>query len=209
MDSPIGVGRMPIGQWYELGTSESRKPEIGTSEACTKAYSLPVTADGSCGGAPTDGSLCASAGDLTLLVHRAAQGLRCVIDRACRQEGLTDGRDWLVLTALDDGVRRTQLELARLLGIDKTTLTAVLDRLERDGHVIRTPDPNDRRARIPTSTDAGRRAWAAVARTRDDVERALLQDRTEQQLAEVRELLARLAEAGRTTAEPLAGAATT
>lgn len=142
-----------------------------------------------------DADPCASATDLTLLVHRAAHGLRCVIDRAARDEGLTDGRDWLVLTALGDGVRRTQLELARMLGIDKTTLTAVLDRLERDGLLIRRADPADRRARIPTSTEAGRRAWAAVATTRDEVERALLHDRTAEQVAELRELLARFADA--------------
>lgn len=139
----------------------------------------------------------ARAGDLTLLVHRAAQGLRCVIDRACRDQGLTDVRDWLVLTMLGDGVRRTQLELARLLAIDKTTLTAVLDRLERDGLVVRTPDPADRRARIPATTEAGRRAWSAIACTRDRVEATMLHDRSPEQVAEIRSLLLRLADAGR------------
>lgn len=155
---------------------------------------------------PPDESVCGA--DLTLLVHRAAQGLRCVIDRACRDEGLTDTRDWLVLTALNDDVRRTQLELARLLGIDKTTLTAVLDRLERAGLVVRRADPADRRARIPESTSAGRRTWAAVARTRDDVERALLQGRSEEQVAEIRDLLARFAEAGKATGDRVAQTAT-
>lgn len=144
---------------------------------------------------PAQGEACSS--DITLLVHRAWQGLRCVIDKACRDEGLTDGRDWLVLTALGDGVRRTQLELARLIGLDKTTLTAILDRLERDRLLVRTPAPDDRRARIPTSTDAGRRVWAAVARTRDDVEKAMLHDRTPEQVTEIRAILSRLAEAGR------------
>lgn len=152
-------------------------------------------------------SPCAGAGDLTLLVHRAAQGLRCVIDRACRDQGLTDGRDWLVLTALRDDLRRTQLELARMLGIDKTTLTALLDRLERDGLVVRRADPADRRARIPALTEEGRRAWTAVARTRDDVERALLHDRTDEQMTQVRDLLGRLAEAGHVTSAGVAQAA--
>lgn len=153
-----------------------------------------MTPDSSCP-VPADGTLCSD--DLTLLVHRAATGLRAVIDRACRAEGLTDGRDWLVLTAVGDGVRRTQLELARLLGIDKTTLTAILDRLERDGHVVRTPDPGDRRARIPASTDKGRAAWAAVACTRDAVERDLLHDLSPDRVIELRALLSRIAEAGR------------
>ena len=149
-----------------------------------------------CAGAADEQS-CASSrsGDLTLLVHRAAQGLRCVLDRASRDHGLTDGRDWLVLTALSDGARRTQLELARLLGIDKTTLTAVLDRLERGGLVVRRADPADRRARIPEATAAGREVHGAVARARDEVERDLLADVPDDQEQQLRELLVRLAAA--------------
>jgi DNA-binding MarR family transcriptional regulator len=147
--------------------------------------------EGACGsGAEACGS------DLTLLVHRAAQGLRCVIDRACRDAGLHDGRDWLVLTALGDGTRRTQLEVATLLAIDKTTLTALLDRLERDGLVVREAHPEDRRARIPVSTEKGREAWLAVSRTRDEVEAALLSDRSAEQVEALRVLLGRFADAG-------------
>lgn len=145
---------------------------------------------------PVDGA-CSGFTDLTLLVHRAAQGLRCVMDRACADVGFSDFRDWMVLTALGDGTPRSQLELARLLGIDKTTLTAVIDRLEVGGFVVRESDPKDRRARIPTATKLGTKAWATVARTRDEVERELLSDRSEAQVAEVRELLGRLADAGR------------
>lgn len=147
-------------------------------------------------GAALDACASAAAGDFSLLVHRAAQGLRVVLDRACREQGLNDGRDWLVLTALSDGTRRTQLELARLLGIDKTTLIAVLDRLERLGLVVRRADPADRRARIPESTPAGREVWGAVARARDDVERAVLGGVPRDQHALLRDLLVRLAAAG-------------
>ena len=142
-----------------------------------------------------DESSCASSrsGDLTLLVHRAAQGLRSVLDRASRDHGLSDGRDWLVLTALSDGARRTQLELARLLGIDKTTLTAVLDRLERAGLVVRRADPADRRARIPEATAEGRAVREAVARARDEVERDLLAGVPDEQARQLRDLLVLLA----------------
>lgn len=132
-------------------------------------------------------------GDLALLVHRAATSLRTVLDRACQEQGLTDGRDWLLLTVLSDGVPRTQLDLARIVGIDKTTLTSVLDRLERTGMVVRRADPNDRRARIPEATDAGRATWAAISRARDEVERSLLGDVPPEQLRQLRSALVRLA----------------
>ena len=132
-------------------------------------------------------------GDLSLLVHRAAHSLRTVLDRACLEQGLTDGRDWLVLTLLGDGVPRTQLDVARVLGIDKTTLTAVLDRLERLGMVVRRADPADRRARIPEATELGRRTWMEVSRARDEVERSLLGDVPPEHLTQLRQALVRLA----------------
>lgn len=132
-------------------------------------------------------------GDLSLLVHRAAHSLRTVLDRACQEQGLTDGRDWLVLTVLSDGAPRTQLDLARLIGIDKTTLTALLDRLERLGMIVRRADPADRRARIPAATDLGRRTWQAVSVARDEVERSLLGDLPPEQLVALRRSLVRLA----------------
>ena len=132
-------------------------------------------------------------GDLALLVHRAAHSLRTVLDRVCQEQGLTDGRDWLLLTVLSDGVPRTQLDVARIVGIDKTTLTGVLDRLERLGMVVRRADPADRRARIPEATDAGRATWAAVSRARDEVERSLLGDVPPEQQRQLRSALVRLA----------------
>lgn len=137
--------------------------------------------------------------DLSLLVHRAGLGMRCAIDRACREVGLNDGRDWLLLDAVADGGRRTQLELSRLLGIDKTTLTAVLDRLERAGLVVRRADPADRRTRLPEATPAGLAARAAVSRARDELEHDVLRDVPAELHGALRELLLRLARAGERT----------
>ncbi|MCX4357241.1 MAG: MarR family transcriptional regulator [Oscillospiraceae bacterium] len=36
--------------------------------------------------------------------------------------------------------------LSEQTGLAKTTLTSMLDRLERSGHILRLPDPDDRRA---------------------------------------------------------------
>jgi DNA-binding MarR family transcriptional regulator len=50
----------------------------------------------------------------------------------------------------------TQQALAVAIGHDKTRLIGVLDGLERDGLVTRSPDPSDRRVRLVRITDAGR-----------------------------------------------------
>ena len=69
--------------------------------------------------------------DLTILLHAAVNQVTIYLDRAAVDMGLSDARDWLVLAALDDGTQRTQLELSRVVCVDKTTLITVLDRLER------------------------------------------------------------------------------
>lgn len=60
-----------------------------------------------------------------------------------------------VLTVARDGPPRTQLALARKLGIDRTVMTYLIDELVGAGLVERRPDPADRRARRILVTDAG------------------------------------------------------
>ena len=49
----------------------------------------------------------------------------------------------------------TQAQLARRVAIEQPTMVRTIDRMERDGLVTRTPDPNDRRASRITLTDRG------------------------------------------------------
>ena len=114
--------------------------------------------------------------DLTILLHAAVNQVTIYLDRAAVEMGLKDARDWLVLAALDDGQQRTQLELSRVVCVDKTTLISVLDRLEKQDLVVRTVDPNDRRVRIPQITDAGRAVFATFAAARDEAEAQALED---------------------------------
>ena len=131
--------------------------------------------------------------DLTLLLHAAADRMVVELDRAAVELGLNDVRDWLVLAALDDGTDRTQLELSRMICIDKTTLIAVLDRLEQQKLVVRTVDPADRRVRIPRITAAGRRAHAKFATARDAAETQALDGVDPEQRTLLLDLLARIA----------------
>jgi MarR family transcriptional regulator, lower aerobic nicotinate degradation pathway regulator len=50
----------------------------------------------------------------------------------------------------------TMNELARLLGLDKSSLTGLVDRAEHRGLVARVPSTADRRAVLVTLTDRGR-----------------------------------------------------
>ncbi|MDL9980728.1 MarR family winged helix-turn-helix transcriptional regulator [Microbacterium sp. ASV49] len=74
------------------------------------------------------------------------------------------------LANLADGRGRTVSELAAAVGARPTTLTSVLDRLERRDHITRTTRANDRRSVLIELTGSGRAAAAVVAQTLADVE---------------------------------------
>ena len=61
--------------------------------------------------------------------------------------------------------------LAAYLGLEKSTLSGLIDRAERRGLLVRAPSQEDRRATEVALTDAGR---ALAARVRADVREALL-----------------------------------
>lgn len=147
---------------------------------------------------PTPGTECSASSlgpaDLTFLLHAAANRMSVELDRAAIEMGLTDVRDWLVLAVLDDGQQRTQLELSRLVCVDKTTLISVLDRLEQQELVVRTVDPTDRRVRIPQITAAGRRVYAKFATARDTAEARALDGIDPEQRRLLLDLLGRIAD---------------
>jgi DNA-binding MarR family transcriptional regulator len=99
--------------------------------------------------------------------------MRTAMEEQAEQHGL-QLRDYLVLTALGTLEQPTQLALGQAIGMDKTMLTSLLDRLEQRGLVIRRADPRDRRAHIPEATEAGRALQAEVASSLARVEAGLL-----------------------------------
>ena len=72
---------------------------------------------------------------------------------------------------LSDGVARTVSELGAAIGSRPTTLTGVLDRLERRGLVTRGPRPGDRRAVVIALTPDGVRMARTVRTALGTIER--------------------------------------
>jgi DNA-binding MarR family transcriptional regulator len=92
-------------------------------------------------------------GCLCLFVQRAARALARRFDDAFRRVGLTHGQ-FSLLMALNRPHPPVMGEVAALLGMDRTTLTAALKSLARRGLVEVGADAEDRRSRrlILTST---------------------------------------------------------
>ena len=83
-------------------------------------------------------------------------------------------REWAALSCLDEQPGRSQREVADLLGVDRTTMVALIDELEAKGCVSRRPQPDDRRKNIVTPTRKGHDLVRRGGRLLDDCERQFL-----------------------------------
>ena len=98
---------------------------------------------------------------LCLFTQRAARALARRFDEALRPVGLTNGQ-FSLLMALNRPQPPAMGPVARLLVMDRTTLTAALKPLERQGFVTVGVDPEDRRGRLLVLTERGRETLAAA-----------------------------------------------
>ena len=87
------------------------------------------------------------------------------------------------LANLADGRTRNVRELSRDTGTRATTLTGVLDRLERRGYLTRELAAGDRRSFRVTLTGQGRTIAAQVRHAVADLERSALAELSTRQLA--------------------------
>jgi DNA-binding MarR family transcriptional regulator len=91
---------------------------------------------------------------LCLHLQRAARALARRFDEALRPVGLTNGQ-FSLLMALNRPKPPAMRPVAQLLAMDRTTLTAALKPLQRDGLVKIVADPEDRRSHLLLLTDKG------------------------------------------------------
>ena len=106
------------------------------------------------------------------LLSRSAQQCRSYFDSLVEPLGI-HGRHFSVLAVLGEEKPLSQVEMGERLGIDRNTMTLLLDDLEKKELVKRERDPRDRRAHCVTLTDAGRevlvKSTEFAKRTNDEV----------------------------------------
>ena len=83
-------------------------------------------------------------------------------------------------------------QLAERLACVKSNVTQLVDRLEADGLVSRTGDPNDRRSRLAVLTDAGKTAYAKGSEIQKQAERDLFGVLTPSESETLHQLLRKL-----------------
>ena len=132
---------------------------------------------------------------LCLHAQRAARALSRRFDEALRPTGITSGQ-FSLLNALNRPKPPTLGPVAQLLAMDRTTLTAALKPLERDGLVTIARDPEDGRNRLLCLTEKGREVLAAAVPIWRDLHAVIEADLPELQPAALRGALRSLSQAG-------------
>jgi DNA-binding MarR family transcriptional regulator len=114
----------------------------------------------------------AASGALTRMEHKPTQWV------AQRRPALSvlgiDTREWAALICLDDERGLSQAEVAQRLGIDRTTMVALVDELQAKGLVAREAHPDDRRKNRLGLTPDGRKLLQQGAPLVDDAEHRFL-----------------------------------
>lgn len=100
--------------------------------------------------------------------------------------------DFAVLAALLEFGAMSQAELGRRLGLDRSDIAAVLDRLEVDQLAERRPDDEDRRRNVIVPTAAAAQALDDLQQALESAQSALLEPLSNGERADLIRLLQRV-----------------
>jgi DNA-binding MarR family transcriptional regulator len=131
--------------------------------------------------------------DITGLLNSAGHLLSNRLAAALADVDLTPRMQCVLVHALEE--ERTQIQLAALADLDKTTMVTTVDELERRGLAERRPSRSDRRARIVAVTEKGRLAAAEGQRIVDEVHLDALGDLSPEERQTFLDALSQLADA--------------
>ncbi|WP_432145187.1 MarR family winged helix-turn-helix transcriptional regulator [Streptomyces sp. bgisy084] len=120
-------------------------------------------------------------------VHRIAAG------NLLRDTGLYPGQELLMMRLWREGEQR-QADLIKTLGLDPSTVTKMLKRLEQSGFVTRAQSATDRRAVVVRPTRAGQALRERVEQAWRELEKATTAGLTREERDIVMRLLGHITE---------------
>jgi DNA-binding MarR family transcriptional regulator len=119
-------------------------------------------------------------------LHRASAG------ELLKSTGLYPGQELLMMHLWKAGPVR-QADLIDTLGVDPSTMTKMLQRLQRTGNVTRTTDPADRRAVLVAATETSRALRPEIEATWKTLEQRTVAGLDPAERAELQRLLEKVA----------------
>jgi DNA-binding MarR family transcriptional regulator len=137
---------------------------------------------------PTTAPFADTSGPIVHTIYRISRKNRAVIGNLLRPIGLFTGQE-ILLMQLWERDALSQADLVEALGIDHSTVTRMLQRLETAGMVERRPSQEDRRVMLVSLTAAGRRLRGTIERIWQELERLSVEHLSDHQRGELLSLL--------------------
>lgn len=131
---------------------------------------------------------------LSFLLKRASVLLDDAIESQLARLTI-NGREFAVLTVIDSEGPASQQRLASRIGVDRTTMVALIDALEERQLVNRRRDPTDRRAYVLEATPAGHKTRQDALKAVKLGEQQALAPLTSTESASLKQALHRLVQA--------------
>lgn len=126
---------------------------------------------------------------------RVQQIIQSAVDTALKPHGLTFARyEALVLLTFARSARLPMRVMGERLQLHPTSVTNIVDRLEKDGLVKRVPHPTDRRTTLVEITDDGRARREAATTAVTEIDFGM-RGLTTKQTAQLTDLLTRIRKA--------------
>lgn len=118
-----------------------------------------------------------------------------VMERWAEKQGLSEGRLQLLFRLRHKAPGGVPLgEIAEMMNVSPRNITGLIDNLERDGLVVRVPDPDDRRSVLAALTDEGRRRIDATWRASIEQQTPWTSGMSREELVQLRHLCLRIVE---------------
>jgi DNA-binding MarR family transcriptional regulator len=129
------------------------------------------------------------------LLSKAHYRVHVSANQALEPLGLTVKHYGLLTLLVHEGAI-SQGRLGEVMRIDRTTMVALIDELERAGHVDRTRNPEDRRAYALMATASGKRVQRSAATLMKKVYDETLSPLSAEERHELRRMLRAIIEGG-------------
>jgi MarR family transcriptional regulator for hemolysin len=127
--------------------------------------------------------------NIGFIVNRTARAFVKAFDTELRDKvGITFGQ-WKVIVTLINQDGLTQKEIADKLGLEGPTLIPIIDKMEKEGLVIRKVDADDRRNNRIYHTEKADALWDKMLECALRIRQISVNDIPEQNIAVMREVL--------------------
>ncbi|MDB5814199.1 MAG: hypothetical protein JWN23_1316 [Rhodocyclales bacterium] len=95
-------------------------------------------------------------------LHSTARAWRQAVDRRLKDLGLSQASWMTIAMAAKAATPLSQIELAQSLGVEGSTMVAMIDRLVKAGLLVRQASETDRRVKFVVLTDQGNALYGRV-----------------------------------------------